>query len=242
MTTLTADIGTLTRTRSAAKGWVTRSITYLSDNLKERADRYVIQEALSDLNTRLTSLEEIQSQYELVVKEDDLQEALDEMLPVFNRASRIKAEAMNYVTTLNSSTSDEKHSVASVGSSLATAKLPKLELPHFKDKVTKWPSWWENFQAIVDDTDLPEVTKFSYLQSLLEGEAASVIKGLTLSAKNYHTACSLLAECFGRRELIIFSHIQNLMHLEGEGKSCLSKLRFLHDQVLVHVRSLVWSP
>ena len=48
----------------------------------------------------------------------------------------------------------------------------------------------------------------------------------------------LLQERFGRPELVIFSHIQSLLHLECEGKSALHRLRNMLDQILIHVRSL----
>ncbi|ESP02106.1 hypothetical protein LOTGIDRAFT_111232 [Lottia gigantea] len=90
-------------------------------------------------------------------------------------------------------------------------KLPKLELTHFKGDVTTWTSWWDNYEATIHKSDLPDVTKFTYLRSLLDSEAAAVIKGLKLTSDNYGIACNLLKERFGRKELIIFSHIQNLM-------------------------------
>ena len=80
-------------------------------------------------------------------------------------------------------------------------KLPKLDLPKYAGDVLEWQSFWEMFKASVHDTDLPEVTKFSYLRSLLEGEAATCISGLPLRAANYDAACKILADRFGRKEL-----------------------------------------
>jgi hypothetical protein len=111
-------------------------------------------------------------------------------------------------------------------------------LEKFSGNVTEWPTWFENFQAMIEDTELPDITKFSYLQSLLEGEASVSIKGLPLTAKNYKVAVDILKDRFGRKELIINGHVQSLMNLEGEGKNTVMKLRSIRDQTLIHVRSL----
>jgi hypothetical protein len=237
-TGIVADINTIRRTRSAAQGWVTRSIGNLKDILRGGEDKFSVHEGLNDLDKRLTALEEVQTLYESAVKAEELTEAIDEIAPTFRGASKLKAEAMRYLATLDGAANMDRDSVTSAGSSSANVKLPKLELPHFEGDATEWPQWWASFQATIGDSDIPDVTKFSYLQTLLKGQAAGVIKGLPLSAKNYTVACELLKERYGRMELIIFSHIQALMKVEGEGRSSLSKLRNLLDNIQVHVRSL----
>ena len=238
-----ADIGTITRTRAAAKGWLTRSIANLHETLQKGEDRFAVDDCLKDLDKRLTYLQDVQTQYELAIEPDKLDEAIQEMSPSFDKASKLRIQAMRYLASLEEKEEKDDDLLSNKSGShqsarLQTVRLPKLELSHFSGAVTEWTTWWETFKATVDDSELAEVTKFSYLQSLLEGEAASVIKGLTLSSAHYRVACDLLQERFGRRELIIFSHIQKLMHLETEGKNSLVKLKNLQDQVLIHVRSL----
>ena len=60
------------------------------------------------------------------------------------------------------------------GSHISTTKeanLPKLELPTFSGEVTECQIFWDQFCAVVNNSDLPEVSKFSYLLSLLKGDA-----------------------------------------------------------------------
>ena len=59
-----------------------------------------------------------------------------------------------------------------------------------------------------DNHGITKVDKFSYLKSLLEGTAAKVIQGLTLSDANYDSAIALLQERFGRTQDIITSHME----------------------------------
>lgn len=60
---------------------------------------------------------------------------------------------------------------------------------------------------MVDDSSLPAISKITYLQSILESEAKSVIKGLSLTALRYYVVCKVLKERFGKPERIIFAHI-----------------------------------
>ena len=77
---------------------------------------------------------------------------------------------------------------------------------------------------------------------MLEGEAKSVIQGLSQTSANYPIACKLLKERFGRPERIIFAHIQALLNISMPSKSPTSKyvasLWKLQDELLTHVRSL----
>ena len=96
--------------------------------------------------------------------------------------------------------------------------------------------------ALVDENDMPNISKFCYLQSLLEGEAKSVIQGLSQTSDNYPVACKMLKERFGRSERIIFAHIQALLNISLPGKTpntkYVSSLWKLQDDLLTHVRSL----
>ena len=90
------------------------------------------------------------------------------------------------------------------------------------------------------------ISKFTYLQSLLEGEAKAVIQGLAITSDNYPIACKLLEDRFGRRERIIFfAHIQGLLNVTmplmsgSSGKtSRIPNLWKLQDELLSHIRSL----
>ena len=85
------------------------------------------------------------------------------------------------------------------------------------------------------------MNKFSYLQSLLEGDAKTCIQGLAPTAKHYDIACNLLKERYGRPEKLIFAHIQGLLSLASpatKGRAPLPMLWKMQDELLSHVRSL----
>ena len=119
-------------------------------------------------------------------------------------------------------------------------RLPKLELPIFDGEVVQWPAFWDQFEAVVDNFELPDVSKFVYLRSLLKGDALSAINGLTLSSQHYIIAKDILRYRFGRKERIIFAHIQQLMQLrvnQSQSSKTIHLMR-LQDELVTHVRSL----
>ena len=60
------------------------------------------------------------------------------------------------------------------------AKLPKLVLPKFRGDITQWQSFWDSFNSTIHtNPQLSQIDKFNHLHSLLEGQAARAIQGLT---------------------------------------------------------------
>ena len=123
---------------------------------------------------------------------------------------------------------------------MATAKLSKLELPTFEGDIKLWQGFWEQFSVSIDNVaDIPEVTKFTYLRSLLKGEPLKAVSGLSMCEKHYSIACAILKERYGRKETIIFAHIQELMNISPPTtRSKISHLRNFQDKLLSHIRSL----
>ncbi|XP_068237155.1 uncharacterized protein [Palaemon carinicauda] len=60
-------------------------------------------------------------------------------------------------------------------------RLPKLDLPHFTGDVLEWNSFWELYNMSVHQRgDLELIQIFSYLLSLLTGDALKLITGFKL--------------------------------------------------------------
>ena len=55
-------------------------------------------------------------------------------------------------------------------------KLPTIELPTFRGDVLAWPTFWNQFVALVDSNpDLPDSSKLSYLRQAIKDPEAAVI-------------------------------------------------------------------
>ena len=115
------------------------------------------------------------------------------------------------------------------------ARLPQIVLPKYSGDPTKWPSFWDQFTALIDKSSRSQVEKFVYLNSFLSGEAAAVIDGLALTDANYSSAKKLLEDRFGRKEKIIFSHIQALLNISSSKSD---NNWALYDKLQGHIRSL----
>ena len=118
-------------------------------------------------------------------------------------------------------------------------KLLKLTLPKFKDKVTKFRSFWDSYNsAIHNNPDISAIDKFNYLRALLEGPAARAIQGLALSAANYETAVEILQTRFGKTQQIISAHMDDLLKLPVCTEDKSSQLRLIYNRVFANVRGL----
>ncbi|MPC67419.1 hypothetical protein E2C01_061594 [Portunus trituberculatus] len=182
----------------------------------------------------------------LVIHYHSLEEDIDEANQ-FRRKVRIPRlqAAQKLLEMAKAEQSGEPNpSVKSYGTEpvLNTVKLPTIQLPKFSGDVLEWQSFWDQFLALVDESNIPDVSKFGYLHASLEGEAKQVIQGLSLTAANYPTACSVLKERFGRSERIIFAHIQALLNITApskiSGPQYIAALWKMQDQLVSHVCSL----
>ena len=214
------DVG---KQRAAARGWVTRESRKLQELCKRTPAPSVneLTDAISQFDQRLHKLDEIQTHLELLTDAKELDKLLDEAV-AFRDGARVsvldaqqllielKEESLRSSTSRRES-SDSDNSVSS--SRTPSIRLPKLELPHFSGKYTEFPSFWQQFNAIIhENPDVPTITKYTYLVSLLKGEARDVIKGYEHTEGNYIKVYEELEKRYGREEKIVFTHVQCLLN------------------------------
>jgi hypothetical protein len=200
-----------------------------------------LEHGVSVVDKRLHALDLVQSEFEVTLDEDKIDEEIKSAAEFRLDVTSVKVRALELIQALTDLEAGkvEDDAVSVVESVRPEAKLPKLSLPKFSGQVLEWYSFWDQFIAIIDQSDMPTISKFAYLKSLLEGEAAEVISGLTLTDQNYAAACDLLNQRFGRIELVRFSHIQELLNLSPLGRQAsIVDLRKLHDNLMTHIRSL----
>ena len=247
------------RKRASAKIWLARAVSLLDALIIEGENCEVVEleETIQEFSKSLDALDDAQAAHEAEVEEDKLEEDItaagelrEAAIKKRHAASKLlrslmPADPANEPDEAGSEKSGQSNRSSSSNVDTSSVRLPKLELPKFNGTLTKWQQFWDNFEAVVDTSDLPLVSKFTYLQSLLEGEARRTIEGLALSKSNYITACQLLKDRYGRRERIVFAHIQGLLNmgtLGQERSASTSELRKLQEELLAHIRSLeVWE-
>ncbi len=142
--------------------------------------------------------------------------------------------------SLSLSNSESMQASSSVNTPTIKAKLPKRTLRKFSGDPKYWQSFWDSFEAAVHNNDsVSTIDKFNYLKSLVEGNAASAIDGFALTADNYESAVKLLKDRFADPQMIISSHMEELLNLPAVSDiHQVSKIRQLYDSIETHIRSL----
>lgn len=85
----------------------------------------------------------------------------------------------------------------------STVKLPKIEIQSFDGDYLEWTTFKESFIAAIHmHPQLSKVQKFSYLKSLLKGEAARYTADLALTDANYDQALSQLNDRYENKRKI----------------------------------------
>ncbi|XP_047984503.1 uncharacterized protein LOC125225042 [Leguminivora glycinivorella] len=92
-------------------------------------------------------------------------------------------------------------------------RLPKLELGKYNGDVLKWNTFWDKFAANVDNKDIANVEKLSYLLASLEGPALQAVEGLETTNLNYPIAVDILSSRFGKPSKVIDAHNEALQKL-----------------------------
>ncbi|GFO23704.1 reverse transcriptase [Plakobranchus ocellatus] len=197
--------------------------------------------SITEFEGRLAQVDELQSQIEDEVEQSKIEEIVEEAFCYREKQKEVKVRAQICLQKLSeikeSHTSDLNTSQTSTSSHVGRARLPKLELPKFSGNYLEFTSFFDKFLAVVDKSELPAVTKFTYLQSLLTGEALASINGLTVTDDSYPVAKEILTKRYGRKERIIFSHIQTLLSLQVDCRKS-NGLWSLYDSLQSHVGCL----
>jgi hypothetical protein len=241
------DLDKLKRSCSVNKSLLTRK----SNNIKELL-KAGTQCRLGDLKLdlgifydRLSNYQEAVLELSMEVEASEVEEVIDSSEKYITEVLRVRVEAESLLATMTAKSKEDIESSSSTTTSsrnMNNIKLPKLQLPSFSGRVLEWVSYWQQFEAAVHISDtIPDVTKYSYLLASLKGDAKQAIEGLSLCADNYPKAVKILTDRFGRKEAIIFHHVQALLTLTTGGfehRAPTPVLRKLLEQLLVHVRSL----
>ena len=242
------DPGTMaeqaSRKRAACRGWVTRASHALEKLLvQDRSSRFAVEltDCIEQFDRRLANLDAAQDEYELTLDatETDAFDAAIEDASVFrDNARKPRIQATSVLMEVCGGSSGGRDGSEGTQGSLVDVKLPKIQLPSFSGDVTEWQTFWDQYEATIDKSELPVISKFTYLRSLLKGEALQCIQGLSMTALHYSSACDILKERYGRKERIIFAHVQALLNVTVSNKSTVSSLRKVYDELQGHVRSL----
>ena len=102
----------------------------------------------------------------------------------------------------------------------------------------KWQTFYESFTtAIHNKPNINNVQKFNYLVGYLEGQAKRTVEGFNITNENYQKALDLLYKRFGNTQVIITTHMNELLKIKYvKSDKVVAGLRQLYDRLEVHIR------
>ena len=193
---------------------------------------------------RLTQYREgyLQLRNELIdlIAEENIEEELHRwkgLLDAVDKAVDLAHECLNRESKVEEKSSKEStHNESRQSSNL---KLPRIELPKFNGEVLKFQNFWDQFEAAVHtNDDLPNVQKFTYLRSVLTGNALQTIEGFEVTGANYQPAVECLKHRYGRKRVIISSLVKSIIKMDSKSSVNASSLRDLYDTLKNRTRAL----
>ena len=89
-----------------------------------------------------------------------------------------------------------------------------------------------------NNDDLPNVQKFTYLHSVLTGNAVQTIEGFEVTGANYQPAVECLKHRYGRKRVIVSSLVKSVIKMDAKSSVSASSLRDLYDTLKNRTRAL----
>ena len=98
-------------------------------------------------------------------------------------------------------------------SSAIKAKLPKLVITKFNGTHIDWIRIWNQFEAEIDKSNLPSLSKFSYLKKMLEPKVRLLVDGLPFNTEGYPRAKNILMSRYDKMSKVVKAHVETIMAL-----------------------------
>ncbi|GBM44036.1 hypothetical protein AVEN_124292-1 [Araneus ventricosus] len=233
--------GRLKKKRGVTRTSVTKICKAIETELtKTDVNVDALEEMLEQLAVESNELKNLDSQIEEFVSDDKLEKEVKEVAEYtqkiitwkFRATKKIRERTKN-VDSLNVPSSCYKESSSNI-------KLPKLSISKFYGQSSLWLSFWNSFESAIHENDsLSEVSKFNYLKAHLGGSALSTIEGFALTPENYEIAIKLLKERFGRSDVLINTHLNNLLRIcPLKNSDDIVSFRKMFDNIQTEIRSL----
>ena len=237
----------LVRRRGAHRGTITTLLKSIDENLVgfEESQVPVLEGLRSTLAEKFRKVKELDEEIldNMVGDETVTEDVMNaETIEACNIELKVQTIFHKIEGVLSGYRLDEKKSEGSTRSAGGgrNVKLPKITIEKFSGNPEKWQSFLDAFESLIGgNEELSEIDKFNYLKTFLAGDALGSIAGLTLTKENYKSAMELLSDRYGKKDVIISSHMNSLMKLLQSGEmDNTKKLRRAYDRIIAHVRSL----
>lgn len=150
-------------------------------------------------------------------------------------------------TTSNTTTGNN----SSMFNHTSTFRLPKRKFPTFSGNMVEWQGFEDLFQSILSHVpELPDVERFEYLKTSLQGEALTLISHLPLTSASYSSAWDILRFRYGNKRDLARIHLDALLVPHVVKFNDANSIKTVINTILKHTAALdnlkfvtrQWSP
>jgi hypothetical protein len=224
---------TVKKTRTAAKGTITRVCNWITKNKDVRTDVTCFETQLEMLNAVYQKYCSAQDEIEncLIelhdIEDNENRDTIDEQF--FEACVILKNKIKQFSTNfLNTSMSPGATAPIPLQQSFpkVEVKLPQINIQPFKGSSTEWASFLQIFDALIIKNDLlSDVQRFIYLKSFLRDEPLKLIDSLNVTNENFNTALDILKSRYENKISVVNSHLVSLLEIPSLTKCNASTLR-----------------
>ncbi|UYV65526.1 hypothetical protein LAZ67_3004593, partial [Cordylochernes scorpioides] len=211
----------LKKKRAINRSYLTKTCNKIESGLYTLM-RICLEELLEQLNESFNEHKLVDYEIETLLETGDLERDLQGVEEYrekyitwrFRANKKIRQSYSHGENIPNSNSRIDENEMRHFVTSCTTVKLPKLIISKFYGNFSEWLTLWNYFDAAIhQNNSLNPIDKFNYLKSHLGGTALNTVKGFALSADNYEKAIKLLKDRFGREDILISRHMNNLLSM-----------------------------
>ena len=105
---------------------------------------------------------------------------------------------------------DHAHRQQFINTPISSGTFPTLKLDTFNGNPLTWKDWIPLFESVIDSRPLSTTEKMTHLQSLLTGQAKSLVKGYCCNDQCYHQALTDLKKRYDNSSVIVNAYLEKL--------------------------------
>lgn len=199
-----------------------------------------IEERRTRLESHWKNYDEVQSQIE-AIDEGEMADHVSFEDAFYSLAASIRTLVTRPFRADRSATASPVAlpSLISGTDSIASVRLPKLNLPTFAGKYKGWSPFKDTFTSIIHNhVTLSGAQKLQYLRASLTGDAFNIISSLEISDHNYAVAWETLLHRYDNKRVIVQTHIKAILGLPVASREGARDLRQLMDSASRYVLAL----
>lgn len=191
---------------------------------------------------RCSELSSLYSDFEDLAEEmDELNVTVDKKSDEVDTSNPCKQfDIMFYqIKAAFDSLSTNKNLVPSnIETSSVQPKLPQIDIPKFGGQLEQFSSFKSLFDNLINSSTIAPIEKFSYLKSLLEGPALSVIEAIPFDPEHYDLAYTTLVERYTNPRILASFYLNKILEHPPLKYPNLGAFRQIIDTFNINVEAL----